>query len=78
MTRPLLVLVALSLAGCDRPSAAKPVVVGSKKFTESIVLGEIAAGLMRPAVGNVRRDDLGGTPVCWVALTQGDIDVYPE
>ncbi len=78
MTRLLLGLLALSLAGCDRTPAAKPVVVGSKKFTESIVLGEIAAGLMRPVVGNVRRDDLGGTPVCWVALTQGDIDIYPE
>ena len=73
-----LATIALSLAGCDRGSTTKPVVVGSKKFTESVVLGELAAGLLRPAVGSVRRDDLGGTPVCWVALTQGDIDVYPE
>lgn len=78
----LIALMGLGFVGCQRPrpegGPAKPVVVGSKKFTESVILGELAAGLMRPAGVEVRRDDLGGTPVCWLALTNGDIDVYAE
>src|SRR5262249_44095449 len=77
---PRLALVALlMLAGCSGTRAPKPVVaVGSKKFTESVILGEMAAHLARQARVDARRDALGGTPALWLALTQGDIDVYPE
>ncbi len=54
------------------------VVVGSKKFTESVILGEMAARLARQAGAESIRQDLGGTPALWLSLTQGDIDVYPE
>lgn len=71
-------LVLLLLTGCSG-SRQKPIVaVGSKKFTESVILGEMAAQLARRAGADARRDDLGGTPALWLALTQGDIDVYPE
>lgn len=54
-------------------------VVGSKKFTESVILGEIAATALRAAGVSVRhRRELGGTRVLWQALRRGDIDVYPE
>jgi osmoprotectant transport system permease protein len=67
------------LAGCSGPRGPAPVVVvGSKKFTESVILGEMAAQLARQAGADARRDDLGGTPALWLALTQGDIDVYAE
>ena len=52
--------------------------IGSKKFTESVILAEMGARLAREAGAESRRDDLGGTPALWLALTQGDIDAYPE
>ena len=73
----LLPLVLLTVAGCSA-GPTKPVVVGAKKFTESVILAEIGTQLARAAGTEARRDDLGGGPAIWLALTQGDIDVYPE
>ena len=62
-------------------SAAEPRVrVGSKSFTESYVVAEIAAQVME-AAGEApveRRVGLGGTGIVAGALASGDIDVYPE
>jgi osmoprotectant transport system permease protein len=65
------------MPGCAQP-AQKPVVIGAKKFTESVILAEMGTQLARHAGATARRDDLGGTPALWLALTQGDIDAYPE
>ena len=55
------------------------VTVGSKKFTESVVLGEILTHLARDAGYTAKhRRDLGGTRVLFNALVAGDIDAYPE
>jgi osmoprotectant transport system permease protein len=57
----------------------KPLIVGSKKFTESVILGEVAvqlAGTVDPAVEH--KKEIGGTRVLWNALLSGDIDIYPE
>lgn len=66
----------LVLAACSpRPD----VLVGSKKFTESVVLGEIVTQLV--AARGVRvehRRELGGTRILWNALVAGEIDTYPE
>lgn len=61
-------------------SSEQPVRVGTKTFTESVVLGEIVRLLVRTETGrDVRlREQLGGSRVLWSALTRGDIDVYPE
>ena len=61
-------------------AAAGPEVrIGSKSFTESVILGEIAAHLVESAGGRpLHRRELGGTRVLWNALLRGDIDVYPE
>src|SRR4051794_28816442 len=67
----------VGISGCST-RATKPVVIGSKKFTESVILGEMGVRLARAAGTESRRDDLGGTPALWLALTQGDIDAYPE
>lgn len=72
-----LALLLVALAGCAKPTE-KPVVIGAKKFTESIVLAEMGVRLVRASGTPARRDDLGGTPSLWLALTQGDIDAYPE
>jgi osmoprotectant transport system substrate-binding protein/osmoprotectant transport system permease protein len=60
--------------------AAPPEVrVGSKAFSESIVLGEMVAQLARAqGVAAVHRQSLGGTRVLWEALRGGEIDLYPD
>jgi len=65
------------------PAAASPepprVRVGSKAFTESNVLGELAAQLARSGGADAEhRAGLGGTRVLWEALVRGDLDLYPE
>ncbi len=53
--------------------------VGSKKFTESVVLGECTRLLMEDAGVDVTHyRELGGTKLVYEALRQGAIDVYPE
>jgi osmoprotectant transport system permease protein len=55
------------------------VTIGSKAFTESILLGELAAQLVRSAGGRAEhRRSLGGTRVAWEALLRGEIDAYPD
>lgn len=58
---------------------AGPVKVGSKNFTEALILGEMYAMLLEKAgIPNETRLNLGGTAVAHEALVQGSIDVYPE
>jgi len=60
-------------------ASAQSVVVGSKKFTENVILGEMATLLARNHGLRVEhRRELGGTRVLWNALLRGDIDLYPE
>ncbi|MFW6088455.1 MAG: glycine betaine ABC transporter substrate-binding protein [Gemmatimonadota bacterium] len=71
----------LVAGGCSSggPARAERVVVGSKAFTENVVLGDIAAGAIEasgPAAEH--RRELGGTRILWEALRGGDVDVYPE
>ncbi len=55
------------------------IVVGSKTFTESVILGEIASQLIRHDGFPVHhREELGGTRFLWSALKNGDVDIYPE
>ncbi|MGH7908756.1 MAG: glycine betaine ABC transporter substrate-binding protein [Thermodesulfobacteriota bacterium] len=58
---------------------ATEVKVGSKAFTESVILGEIVAQLARTQDHDVKHlKGLGGTRVLWSALLKGEIDIYPE
>lgn len=60
-------------------SAAEPVQIGSKKFTESYVLGEIAKRTLTDAgILGEHRQGMGGTIILWQALRGGQIDLYPE
>ncbi|MBI3911408.1 MAG: ABC transporter permease subunit [Armatimonadetes bacterium] len=57
-----------------------PLRVGSKRFTESFILGEIAVALAR-ATGEApvtHEQGLGATAIVFRALEQGSIDLYPE
>ncbi len=69
----------LLFGGCSERPVEKPtVVIGAKKFTESYLLAEMGASLCRQAGAHAESKDLGSTPTLWLALTQGDIDAYPE
>lgn len=58
---------------------AAPVRIGSKQFTESVILGEMARLAARQAgMQAVHQRELGGTAILWSALAHGDIDAYPE
>src|SRR6266436_7557120 len=58
---------------------ADPVVIGSKKFTESYVLGEIAKRTLNDAgIPAEHRQGMGGTIILWEALRGAQIDAYPE
>ena len=74
----LVVVVALvSPAFAGRGGAV--VTVGSKNFTEQIILGEIVAQAIEAEGGAVNRKlNLGGTFICDRAVRSGDIDVYVE
>lgn len=60
-------------------TAAEPVAVGSKRFTESYVLGEIVTQTLQAAgVPAVHRQGLGNTAIVEQALMRGEVQVYPE
>lgn len=77
MRRIVLAALATVLASCSDHNA---IIVGSKNFTEQIVLGEIAAQQIERKLHLpvVRKLDLGGTLLTHEAILHGDIDVYPE
>ena len=77
MRRALAAALALSLLSCSREPRVR---VGSKNFTEQLVLGEIVAEHLENRLhGRVSRKlDLGGTLLAQQAMVAGDIDVYPE
>jgi osmoprotectant transport system permease protein len=58
---------------------AQPLTVGSKRFTESYLLGELVTQtLTGQGQAAVHRQGLGNTAILATALQQGQIDVYPE
>ena len=60
-------------------ASASPVMVGSKKFTESYVLAEIAKrALINAGIPAEHRQGMGGTIILWQALRGRQIDTYPE
>jgi osmoprotectant transport system substrate-binding protein len=73
-------ILAMSSAGlAQAPNAGDPIVVGSKQFTEQIVLGKIIIEALRAnGYEVVDRTNLGGTAVNRDALEAGEIDVYPN
>lgn len=57
----------------------RPIVIGSKNFTESYLLAEMMAQVLEERGFEVqRRTGLGGTLVAFRALQSGEIDAYPE
>lgn len=77
MVKCCLLLAAALLLSCSHEPRIR---VGSKNFSEQLILGEIVAQrLERRFGGHVSRKlDLGGTLLAHQALVTGEIDVYPE
>jgi osmoprotectant transport system permease protein len=75
----VLLVIIVALAATHR-AAPDTIIVGSKNFTEQIVLGElIAQTIQRHTNLTVERKlNLGGTLICERALMTGDIDTYVE
>lgn len=78
-----LTLILLATCCCAQPAPAENVVpeirLGSKKFTEAVVLGEALTLLARDANFKAHHlRELGGTRILWNALRRGDLDAYVE
>ena len=76
----VLSLVSLFSLHCAAALAAPPLNVGSKRFTESYILGEIIKQTAQAAgeATAVHQQGLGNTAIVLNALTTGAIDIYPE
>ncbi len=77
----LAISLVLSFLGATSDALAQQgtVTVGSKTFTESVILAHLAERTFEAADINAdTRTELGGTRFVWSALLSGQIDVYPE
>lgn len=74
------VAAALATAACGGGGGGDSTVsVGSKDFTEQLIIGEMYALVLEENGLTVERKlNLGGTPVAQAAIESGDIDLYPE
>ena len=74
-----MLLAVMLAAGGVANSGRDTIVIGSKNFTEQVILGELLAQtLERRGVEVTRRLNLGGTFICDQAIRAGDLDVYVE
>lgn len=62
-------------------SNSQPIHIGSKKFNESIILGDILKNFVvkkHPGISVQHKEQLGSTRILWNSLINKQIDVYPE
>ena len=74
-----MILLAVALSSCA-PSHANRIVIGSKNFTESLMLGELLAQQIEAhtPLKVERRFYLAGSYICQQSILSGRIDIYPE
>lgn len=75
----LLIALVFTHTRCTKKNEKK-IVIGSKNFTEQVILGELLSILLEKKTDlNVERKlNLGGTFICFKALKQGEMDLYVE
>jgi osmoprotectant transport system substrate-binding protein/osmoprotectant transport system permease protein len=79
MTRVGVVSFVLVVGTTSLVDAADVIRIGSKSFTESYVVAEIAAQVLEATGERVeRRVGLGGTGIAYRAVAHGSVDLYPE
>ena len=68
-----------AVSGCKEPAQSK-ITIGSKFFTEQVVLAELLAQHIEAKTGIpvIRKTNLGGTLLVHKALLSGDLDLYVE
>lgn len=73
------IATAVAVAACGGGNSSDVISVGSKDFTEQLIIGEMYALVLEENGFTVERKlNLGGTPVAQAALESGEIDLYPE
>jgi len=74
------VILSCLLTGACLPARDNVIVVGSKNFTEQLILGELIAQQIEATtrLPVERRFYLAGTFICQQAILSGRIDMYPE
>jgi osmoprotectant transport system substrate-binding protein len=79
-TKTIGIVLTLALLGGACGKKQMPIVVGSKNFTEQVVLGEIIAQHLEHRLGRPveRRLNLGGTLLTYQAIVGGELSIYPE
>lgn len=61
------------------PARAQEITVGSKTFTESVILGEVLKQIIEEQGYEAQHlKGLGGTRVLWNSMLKGEIDIYAE
>src|SRR6266480_3828087 len=80
MTRTIFIFVALTVLLSCGPPRENRIVIGSKNFTEQLVLGELIAQQIenKTHLPVERRFYLAGSYICHQAILGGRIDIYPE
>ena len=75
----IVIATALVIPSCA-PSRVDRIVIGSKNFTESLILGELFAQQIEShtRLKVERRFYLAGTYICQQAILAGRVDLYPE
>jgi osmoprotectant transport system substrate-binding protein len=77
-------ILTLTLAGCNKSSTSKssdkstPITIGSKDFTENLIVSEVYADALENHGYKVNRKFNIGSSVIHQAITSGQIDLYPE
>lgn len=77
----LSVLLVVGLIGCSSSSSnGKTITIGSKNFTENIVLAHLMADIIeaRTDITVDRKVNLGGSSIAWEALNKNEIQLYPD
>ncbi|MEZ5513961.1 MAG: glycine betaine ABC transporter substrate-binding protein [Steroidobacteraceae bacterium] len=79
MNGPQRALLACCLLILAPTARSADITIGSKNFTESVIVGDLAQqSLVDAGLSAEHRRQLGGTRILWEALLAGAIDVYPD
>jgi osmoprotectant transport system permease protein len=76
----IILILAASITFYSKANAEDKIVIGSKNFTEQLILGNMLADLIedKTDIQVERKLNLGGSQVAFSALQKGDIDMYVE
>ncbi|SEC25045.1 glycine betaine ABC transporter substrate-binding protein [Paenibacillus sp. GP183] len=76
----LSMILITALVGCSTGKSKEVITVGSKNFTENIILAHMMADIIEQdtSLKVNRKVNLGGSNVAWKALLNNDIQLYPD